>query len=258
MSTRRPGVDTFAGDGAEATGAVVATFDRAAARYRDHAQVQREMAAWLAEWLPEIRRGRALEIGAGSGLFTERLVPWHGAVVATDLSPAMCAAGRENVPGVTWAVMPAEAPEGRGWEWIFSSSMLQWAGNPAAMLAGWRDRLAPGGRILAGLYVAETLPEVRAVTGRDGPVCWRTSDAWRGAIGAAGLSLRRDDVDRRVFHHASALALWRSLHAVGGAPTARTSPGRLRDWVREYDRRFRTPAGVPATWTFYRFEAERG
>ncbi len=236
---------------------VVATFNAAAARYRQHARVQQAMATWLAEWLPAQRQGRALEIGAGSGLFTERLVPWNGLLLATDLSPAMCAAGRSAVPAATWTIMSADALEGSGWNWMFSSSMVQWIARPEKVLARWRERLAPGGGILAGLYVADTLPEMRIATGREGPVHWRSVDDWRAVLACAGLQLVRDAVERRVFHYSSALELWRSLHAVGAAPGRRVPAGQLRRWLRDYDARFRSEAGVRATWTFYRFEASR-
>lgn len=238
-------------------GAVAGSFDRAALQYRQHAKVQREMAAWLAEWLPAVRTGRALEIGAGPGVFTERLVPWKGTLVASDISPAMCEAGRRAVPDAAWCVMSAEAVEGSGWSWIFCSSMLQWTKRPQTMLARWRERLAPGGRILAGLFVSETLPELRAVTGTAGPVDWRSAADWRADIAAAGLRLERDETRERRVAYGSALELWRSLHRVGAAPVRRTTAGELRRWLRDYDARHRGPDGVAATWTFYRFEAVR-
>ena len=48
-------------------------FDRRASVYEEHAPVQREAAAWLAEWLPETIGGPVLEVGAGTGLFTRHL-----------------------------------------------------------------------------------------------------------------------------------------------------------------------------------------
>jgi malonyl-CoA O-methyltransferase len=236
---------------------VVASFDRAAGRYRRHARIQIDLAGWLAEWLPTVRRGRALEVGAGSGVFTERLIPWDGELLATDASAAMCAVGRAAVPQAVWCVMAAEMLEGSGWDWIFSSSMLQWAAQPVDVLRGWRNRLARDGRILAGLYVDETLPELGSLIGAQTPVAWRSVETWRAALAAAGLQLQRDAVERRVYHYASAMELWRGLHALGAAPERRVSAGQLRTWLREYDRRFATEAGARATWTFYRFEARR-
>lgn len=239
---------------------VVASFGRAATRYRRHARVQQEMAAWVAEWLPTDRRGRALEVGAGPGVFTEKLLPWSGALLATDISPAMCTAGRQALPGATWSVMAAEMLEGSGWDWIFCSSMLQWTSRPSKILMGWRERLKPGGRVLAGLFVDETLPELRAVTGALGPVEWRTVDQWRADIAKSGLRMERDTLERRVFTYPSALDFWRSLHAVGAAPSKRVTVGQLRRWLRNYDARYAAPTGkgdVTATWSFYRFEASR-
>ena len=238
--------------------AALASFGRAAPVYLDHARVQTELAGWLAEWLPAQRTGRALEIGAGPGVFTRKLLPWAGPLLATDLAPAMCAAGKSAVPEADWRVMAAEAPAGGPWDWIFCSSMLQWVAEPAAVFAAWHDALAPRGRVLAGLFVAESLPELQSVLdGCPPPLVWRSPAAWRAALADGGLRLVRDGAERRVFRHASALAFFRALHGIGAAPQPHLSPGRLRRLLREYTDRHGAAGGVPATWTFYRFEAER-
>lgn len=235
---------------------VIASFDRMAPTYLAHAGVQEELAAWLAEWLPPERTGRALEIGAGPGVFTRRLLPWKGTLLATDASGAMCAAGRAAWPAVTWRTMVAERPVAGPWDWIFSSSMLQWAENPAAVLAAWKRRLAPGGRVLAGFFVTGTLAEWSATAGGPAPLRWRTPEEWRTLLEESGLRLRRDGAERRILHHESAAAWLRSLHGTGAAPFRRLSPARLRCVLREYEERHRTAEGVPFTWQFYRFEAE--
>lgn len=227
------------------------SFGRAAARYDAHAPVQAAMADWLAEWLPDRREGAALEIGAGTGLFTARTQPWDGGYVATDASAAMVARGQAQNPGMAWRELRAERVAGGPWAWIFSSSMLQWAEAPAEMLRGWRAALAPGGRVLTGFYVAETLPELRELTGGAGPLTWRTHWAWRDAFRAAGLRIVRDEVSRRTFSHGSARVLLRTLHGVGAAPHRLVPPVRLLGWLRE-----KGSAPMTATWTFYRCEAE--
>jgi len=231
-----------------------ASFDRAALGYLAHASAQEGLAAWLAEWAPTARHGRALEVGAGPGVFTQRLLPWSGDYTATDISPAMCAVGRRRLPQVGWRTMAAEALDDGPWDWIFSSSMLQWTDDPAAVFAAWRQRLAPGGRVLAGLFVKGSLQEWGALAGA-APLHWRTPDDWSALLKGAGLRLLRDGTERCVFYHASAAALLRSLHATGAAPLRRLPPGRLRELLREYEERHRTEDGVPATWQLYRFEA---
>jgi len=213
------------------------------------------LASWLAEWLPKRRAGRALEIGAGPGVFTRRLLPWTGTLFATDGSRAMCAAGRAALPAVPWRTMAAERPAAGPWDWIFSSSMLQWTEDPAAVLAAWRKRLAPGGRVLAGFFVAGSLEEWSALAG-DAPLRWRTPEEWRALLKAAGFRVLRDGAERRVLHHASAAALLRSLHGTGAAPLRRLPPTKLRHLLNVYEKRHRSGEGVPASWQFYRFEAE--
>jgi malonyl-CoA O-methyltransferase len=233
-------------------------FAKAARTYHEHAHVQEALAAWLAEWLPSNRAGRALEIGAGPGIFTRHLTDWAGRVTATDLSPEMCAVGRERVPEADWQIMAAEHPLPGPWSWIFSSAMLQWAQAPEEIFTKWREQLAPGGRVLAGIFVAGSLPEWHAVTGHTGALTWRTPADWRVALAHAGLRVVRDSVQQRVFHYPSAHGFLQSLHGVGAAPVRRNTPGQLRRWLSAYDAQFRsTPSGVPATWLFYRFEAER-
>lgn len=231
------------------------SFERAARGYGDHSRVQEAMAAWLAEWLPGARSGRVLEVGAGPGVFTRFLLPWQGPVLATDLSPAMCEAGRKAVPQVEWRPMAAESPATGPWDWIVSSSMLQWAEDPAAVFAAWRSRLAPGGRVLGGLFASGSLQEWAAVAGEPSPLKWRTADAWRGFVAGAGLRVLRDETERRTFLYPSARVFLRSLHGVGGAPARRLPPGRLRRMMGDYEARHRGPDGVGATWVFHRFEA---
>jgi len=176
--------------------------------------------------------------------------------MVTDLSLLMCAAGRTALPQVDWRVMSAESPEPGPWDWIFCSSMLQWAADPEKVFAVWRGRLAPGGRLLAGMFVEGSLPEWRAIAGDDSPLAWRTAEAWCASLGRAGLRVVRSEVQLRAFMYPSARAFLRSVHGVGGAPQRRLPLGHLRALLRGYEACFHTPGGVPATWKFYRVEAE--
>lgn len=236
---------------------VAASFARAATGYCAHAGVQEAMADWLAEWLPARRAGRVLEVGAGPGVFTRRMLPWTGSIVATDAVAAMCEAGRNALPAVTWRVMRAEAPFPGPWDWIMASSMLQWIEAPDRMFAAWRSSLTPGGRVVGGLFVEPCLPELRLLTHGADPFAWRTRDAWRAALAAGGLRLVRDEMVGREFHYASARAFLASLHQVGAAPQRRLGFAAMRQLLREYETRFAVEGGVRATWTFYRFEACR-
>jgi len=237
--------------------AVRGSFDRAARAYAGHAVVQECMADWLAEWVPADRDGRALELGAGPGLFTRRLLPWEGELTASDMSEEMCRQASSLLPDVQWRVMHAETPHGGEHDWIFTSSMLQWVENPRAVFSAWKQALKPGGRVLAGLFAEGSLTELRALTHGWTPLTWRLPEEWAESLAEAGLRLVRAETYERVFHHESALKLLRSLHGVGAAPFPQFTPGRLRKILRDYEAKHAEAQGVRSTWMFHRFEAER-
>ena len=80
------------------TSALPHEFDRRASDYERHAPVQREAAQWLAEWLPGEIEHPALELGAGTGLFTRHLVGRTKRLVASDIAPRMVQAGIDRLP----------------------------------------------------------------------------------------------------------------------------------------------------------------
>ncbi|HEX3728660.1 MAG TPA: methyltransferase domain-containing protein [Opitutaceae bacterium] len=237
---------------------VIASFERGAPNYLAHAGVQEAMADWVGEWLPRPRKGRVLEVGAGPGVFTRRLLPWHGDLMVTDASAAMCRAGRKALPEVKWRTMLAEKPLPGPWDWIVSSSMLQWMGDPAEVFSAWHRRLAPGGRVLGGLFIAGSLPEWSEVAGKWSPLRWRSAEEWREAVAGAGLRLLRDETQTRVFDYSSARDFLRSLHAIGAAPRRRLGAGVLRRLLRRHEERGGRGGPVAAHWNFYRFEAIYG
>lgn len=235
------------------------SFGRAAERYIRHAAVQRDLARWLSEWAPSLRRGQALELGAGPGVLTEFLLPWKGEYLASDLSSAMCTAGRKRFPDIGWRRAAAENPPPGPWNWIFTSSMLQWVDDPALVLRACRGALAPGGRILAGFFVAPTLPEWERTVRCNAdifPLSWRTDAHWRRAAEQAGLRVLRCESESRTFVYPSAREFLRSLHAVGAAPTRRLPAPALRRALAFYEDHFKEGTqGVRSTWTFCRIEA---
>jgi malonyl-CoA O-methyltransferase len=233
------------------------SFPRAAAHYDRYAEVQRSMASWLAEWLPTERRGRALEIGAGTGIFTKLAGAWSRGLVATDLTPEMCDVAKQTFPEIEWLVMAAEAPLAGPWDWMLSSAMLQWIEDPRTTFRAWHKELAPGGRVLGALFAAGSLPEWRAMADGIDPLQWRSPAEWRTHLEHAGLRIVRDEVQSRVFRYESAREFLRSLHGVGAAPKQRLTATALRKLLKKMDRAYSEHKSLPATWVFYRFEAER-
>lgn len=235
------------------------SFDAAAKNYERHSQVQQTMADWLAEWIPCNRTGTALEIGAGTGLFTGKLLPWKGRLIASDAAPAMVSEGKRHHPKAEWIVARAENLPEISANTIFSSSFLQWSKNPPTMLTHWKTRLQPDGKILVGFFAAPSLSEIESVLPETAPLQWRTPDKWKSFFESTGFRVCRIESEQRKFYLPSALKLFRSLHGLGAAPVRKTSPAKLRRAISEYDRKFRdSEKGVRSTWTFVRIEAAAG
>lgn len=238
--------------------AVPHQFDRRAAQYERHAPVQREAAAWLAEWLPETIEGPALELGAGTGLFTKHLLGRTTRLEASDIAPNMVRAGQAAWPGAEWMIADAGVPpEGRGYRWVFNCSLVQWLADPVAVFRAWHNATASGARLLSGWFVHGTMTEFFEACPEASPFLWRDADEWRDLLGEAGWSVQRSETKRFIRRHAGSTAMLREIHNAVAVMPGRLGPGRLRRALREYDRNHRDAGSIPATFEFLRLEAVR-
>ena len=212
--------------------AIAARFARAAARYDDHADVQRHAAATLAARiaaLPLPPRPRILEIGCGTGLLTAALAR-HIAIAdwtITDIAPEMVAAtrlaanaGRIPLNGdAQYACMDGEHPDASHlgqYDLVCSSLAVQWFGDLQAGLQGLAECLAPGGALAISTLTAHTFQEwrdahrhfdLRAAT-PDYPEAEALARAVPGYPGGVA-------VDRQRVNFADGLAFVRSLKGIG-------------------------------------------
>jgi len=150
-------------------------FDRAAATYAGATQVQRQVAAALAERISGsglVERPLVAEFGCGVGYLPLALWPKlkPGLWIATDLAPAMAAAAaRALPPGGLAAVMDAARPALRpGFDLVCSSLTLQWLDDPAAAVAAWRALVKPGGRLAVASLADGSFREWRAALAEAG------------------------------------------------------------------------------------------
>lgn len=99
--------------------------------------------------------GRALEAGCSIGVFTARLAPRCGELLAIDASERAVALARERLSGtpnvrVERRTLPEEAPEGP-FDLIVVSEVLYYFDRPTmlAALYALESALSPGGSLLA-------------------------------------------------------------------------------------------------------------
>ena len=119
--------------------------------------------AEAAEWLVGGKQSRVLELGAGTGLLTERLVAAGHEVLATDPLPEMLAHLRRRLPDVPVAVGTAEsipAPS-RSMDAVVCAESFHWFDHGPA-LAEIARVLRPGGTLaLVWNFRDEGIPWVR-------------------------------------------------------------------------------------------------
>ncbi|CCJ50420.1 dethiobiotin synthase [Bordetella parapertussis] len=226
-------------------------FDRAAARYETHAEVQRHAAEQLAERiaaLPLPAEPRILEIGCGTGLLTRALARRLGRAdwTITDIAPAMLAAQQAGPPPagrVRHQLVDGEHPAGLpgGYDLICSSLAVQWFGDLDAGLARLAGLLAPGGLLAIATLAEHTFSEWRAAHQAHGLHAATPAYPPAERIGRTLAGLR-GGITREAYRqrHPDALHFVRSLKAIGAsAPAAGhapLSPAAFRRVLAQFDR----------------------
>lgn len=241
-------------------------FGRAAASYRKHAVLQREVEDRLLERLDYVTASpmRVLDVGAGPGRATAALRKrWRNAhVIALDVALPML---REARRGAGWfrrqtgvcadarALPFADASV----DVLFSNLCIQWVDDLGALFAEFRRVLAPGGFLAISTFGPDTLHELSAA--------WAAADRAPHVSGFADLMRLgntllhagfRDpvlDAESFTLTYADIMALMRDLKAIGAtnadAHRARGLTGRerLRRMTAAYEP-FRRDGMLPATY----------
>lgn len=231
-------------------------FSRAAATYDDAADLQREVAARLAESLPHYalsadRQGATpavvLDVGSGTGAMAAHAQAlWPRArVLALDLALPMLARHprativdtlrRRARPQPLCADARALPIADGCVDVLVSSLCLQWVEDLPAVLAGFRRVLRPGGLLLFSTFGPDTLHELREAFGGD-ETPHVSAFAPMAAVGDALVAggWRDPVLDRDLFvrGHADLPALMRELRALGATNAnrerRRTLTGRAR------------------------------
>ncbi|MBA4501457.1 malonyl-ACP O-methyltransferase BioC [Marinobacterium marinum] len=146
---------------------VAQAFSRAAASYDSVAQLQRDIADRLMEWLPHQVDGNLLDLGCGTGYAAPYLREHYpqAPLLHLDLAHGMLTFARDqrSVSDAHYLCGDAEqlplADGSVGLIW--SSLAVQWCEQPALLLAELARVLRPGGRCLLATLGPGTLHELK-------------------------------------------------------------------------------------------------
>ena len=233
-------------------------FGRKASVYHEKADIQKISADWCSEWIErDCGDLRALELGAGTGLFTRHLaLRGFDSLLVTDKSKHMLEEGRKRLPMVEWAELDAWQCEAALVDRIYTSSLLQWAKDPVMVLENWRNALETNGRVLVSLYIEGSLEEFVKERPDFSALQWRNEPEWLGFFRDAGFEISRSEVREDVISYASSREALRAIHDVGAIEERRMSPGELKRFLKDCDRRF--DDRFELSWKALKVECVRG
>ncbi len=143
---------------------VAASFSRAAVTYDAVAQLQRDVADCLADWLPDSQLCQVVDLGSGTGYASQWLNELtENPLLNLDLAEGMLSFARDQGHQGFYVAGDAEALPlaDQSVDLIWSSLALQWSENPEALFAELSRVLKPGGRILLSTLGEGTLNELR-------------------------------------------------------------------------------------------------
>lgn len=254
-------------------------FGRAAARYVEHAVLQREVGERLRERLdgyPEWAPQRILDVGCGPGVALAPLAQRFpdAQIVALDLALPMLKRGSgsllsggelepvahsESEPDPLFVCADAQALPlaDASVDLVHSSLCLQWCDDPGLALAEFARVLRPGGVLLFSTFGPDTLKELRAAFAAVDatPHVSRFIDMHDIGDGLLATGFRDPVLERDDFTltYADARTLMRELHAIGAGNAdaqrtrALTGKAHLARVVAAYET-FRVDGVLPATY----------
>ncbi|OLQ73334.1 malonyl-[acyl-carrier protein] O-methyltransferase BioC [Photobacterium proteolyticum] len=145
--------------------AIAEAFGRAAKHYDKAAAFQRQVGHLLLDKLPAVSQvgSRALDLGCGTGYFSDQLLQRGYRVSAADLSVQMLAHAKKRCGDmVTYIEADAEnlPLEENQFDIAFSSLALQWCDDLSVPLAELKRVVKPGGLILFSTLADGSLYEL--------------------------------------------------------------------------------------------------
>lgn len=168
-------------------------------RYAQNARFVADAGDAVVELLAPRPDERILDLGCGDGALTEALVAAGARVIGVDSSAEMVAAARAR--GLDARVMDGSALTFvDAFDAVFSNAALHWMRDLAAVIAGVRRALKPGGRFVGEMggegnvaAIVQALHEALARRGVNGnradPWTFPSRDAFQTLLKAEGFEL---------------------------------------------------------------------
>ncbi len=144
---------------------IAKSFGSASASYDVSARLQRHCGKHLMSWLPERENLTVLDLGSGTGFFTEILASRYQQVIGLDISKKMLGFSQQSRnPSIKWLEADAyKLPlQNNSIDFVYSNLMIQWCDPLDLVLNEVIRVLKPGGVFVFSTLVDGTLYELKA------------------------------------------------------------------------------------------------
>jgi malonyl-CoA O-methyltransferase len=238
-------------------------FSNAAATYDQHAAPQRELADTLMRYLPTSINGSILEVGAGTGILTEKLITHfpETPIDAIDIAEEMVEQSREKFikqPCCQWVLADAQTYyRDEPYALIASSAALHWSSDLLATLNNLYSLLQPGGLFVLGIMLRGTLWELRELRraiapGKGGGPTLPLDEIVQQHILTSGFSLEKAHTAERRHIYENGRAFLQAIHDQGVTALQQQdyplNRSELSALIHAYETRHATAGGVYATY----------
>ena len=222
--------------------AIADAFSRAAHKYDAHAQFQRDVGHQLIELMPEQLDGlKVLDIGCGTGYFSELLADKGAIVTSADLSEKMLQQAKERCSEKVSVYQIADAEalpfDDNSFDMVFSSLALQWCRDLSVPLKELQRVTKQGGAVYFSTLADGSLYELKQA--------WAKIDSYQhvnnfltiNQIKVALAQSESDDhqLDLRSIRlwYSSAFQLMRDLKGIGATHVGERSQGLTKKSILE-------------------------
>ncbi|MBN3571462.1 malonyl-ACP O-methyltransferase BioC [Vibrio neptunius] len=242
--------------------AIAEAFGKAASTYDNHAAFQREVGERLLAKLPQDLGGKTvLDLGCGTGYFSEKLRDRGAMVICCDLSPSMLDKAQQRCGFERMAYRQGDAEflpfDDRSIDYVFSSLALQWCDDLSRPLREIRRVLKPHGKAYFSTLLDGSLKELKSAWGEVDAYQhvndFISSNQVKIALAQSGNHRNHLDLPTMIVWYDTAFALMRDLKGIGanhvnGRSDGLTHRSALLKVERAY-RQFKNHQGLlPATY----------
>lgn len=237
-------------------------FVASASFYDQYALVQKEVAKRLAQLIsPQLRADRVLEIGCGTGVFTESLTQRLAVknLYLNDLASHLCdcAAKRAAAQHVCKLVGDGESIELPGnLDLIVSSSSLQWFEDLESYFPHLHSKLNATGQLALAFYGTGTMHELASISGQglDYLSHSRLKDILSHSFSSFTLERYQE-----ILYFPSFFSILKHVRntGVGAVLTAGKKKVQLAELEALYRKGYGTKKGLPLTYNCYLLTAQK-